>query len=178
MCKYVIVGKAASGKDWCQRLFVEQGYKPLRQYTTRPKRPNETGGEYHFVDEKKINRMKRNMKFASLKNFKGWYYGFTLEEFEKCDVAILSPGNISDLNTWFPNSLKFVTIIYLDIPMDIRKQRLSTRYEGGNEDDSVMRRINADEKDFENFKCFDIRFTHNDDATKYINKITHELNYN
>ena len=84
MCKYVIVGKAASGKDWCQRLFIEQGYKPLRQYTTRPKRPNETGGEYRFVDEKKINRMKRNMKFASLKNFKGWYYGFTLEEFEKC----------------------------------------------------------------------------------------------
>lgn len=171
MCKYIFVGKAASGKDWCQRLMVENGYKPLKQYTTRPKRPNETGNEYNFVSKKTIEKMRHDLKFASLKNFKGWWYGFTLDDFKNCDVAILSVGNINDLNMWYPDVLRFSTIIYLDIPVEVRRQRLSTRYTGGNEDDSLERRIKADEKDFENFTCFDIRFTHNDDAVKYINKI-------
>lgn len=171
MCKYVIVGKAASGKDWCQKLFVSGGYKPLKQYTTRPKRPNETGKEYHFVSKKTIEKMKDDHKFCSLKEFKGWYYGFTLDDFKKCDVGILSVGNISDLINWYPDVLKFTTIIFLDIPLDIRKKRLKSRYSGGNEDDSLIRRIEADENDFKNFNNFDIKFTSNDDATKFINKI-------
>lgn len=175
MCKYVIVGKAASGKDWCQELFVSNGYKPLRQYTTRPKRPHETGKEYHFVSMSKIEKMNKEKKFTSLKIFKGWYYGFTLEDFKKCDVAILSVGNILDLVNWHPDVLKFTTIIFLDIPIELRKKRLRTRYKGGNEDDDLMRRIKADEEDFKNFTYFDIKFTNNDDATKFINKIIHRV---
>lgn len=172
MCKYVIVGKAASGKNYCQDLFIDNGYKQLKQYTTRPKRLNEKSDEYHFVSNDVIKKMNLESKFVSLKKFNGWYYGFTLEDFEKCDVAILSPGNINDLNIWFPQSLQFVTIIYLDIPSDIRKERLNSRYTNGHEDDSVERRMVADENDFKNFKCFDIKFSNNDDVVKYINKIT------
>lgn len=171
MCKYVIVGKAASGKDWCQNLFVEHGFKPLKQYTTRPKRPNETGKEYHFVSEKTIEKMQNEKKFCSLKVFKDWYYGFTLNDFKKCEVAILSVGNIYDLTNWYPEVLKFTTIIFLDIPTSVRRKRLKSRYSGGNEDDSLTRRIEADERDFQNFNIFDIKFTTNDEATKFINKI-------
>lgn len=176
MCKYVIVGKAASGKDYCQNLFVNCGYKPLKQYTTRPKRLNEKGNEYHFVSSNVIKNMNSDSRFVSLKKFKDWYYGFTLEDFEKCDVAILSPSNIEDLNIWFPDSIKFTTIIYLDIPSNIREERLKSRYPKGHEDDSIERRMNADENDFKNFKCFDIKFSNNDDAVKYINKITSSKN--
>lgn len=172
MCKYIIVGKAASGKDWLQNVFIEHGFKPLLQYTTRPKRPNETGKEYHFVSKKKIENMRSNLKFASLKQFNNWYYGFTIDELEKCDVAIMTPGNLNDIKCWYPNTIKFATIIYLDIPIEIRKKRLKNRYLGGNEDDSISRRVNADEKDFENFTFFDVKFTNNDDALKFINKIT------
>lgn len=171
MCKYVFVGKAASGKDWCQNLMVEHGYKPLKQYTTRPKRHYETGKEYHFVSKSRIERMNDENKFISLKVFKGWYYGFTLDDFKKCDVAILSVGNIMDLSQWHPDVLKLTTIIFLDIPMELRKKRLKKRYEGGNEDDDLVRRIVADENDFKNFNYFDIKFTNNDDAIKFINKI-------
>ena len=172
MCKYIIVGKGASGKDYCQNLFIEQGYKPLIQYTSRPKRPYETGREYHFVTKNKIERMRKKLKFASLNLYNNWYYGFTVDDFVNCDVAIVTPYNLNDLKNWYPDVLKFVTIIYLDIPVDIRKNRLKTRYNGGNEDDTITRRVEADEKDFENFSYFDIRFTNNDDAVKYINKIT------
>lgn len=171
MCRYIIVGKAASGKDWCQKMFVENGYKPLKQYTTRPKRPNETGDEYHFVSKKRIENLKEKQQFASLKIFKDWYYGFTIDEFKNCDVAILSVGNICDLRNWYPEVLITCTIIYLDIPISVRKERLKTRYNGGNQDDSVERRLTADERDFKNFKYFDLKFSSNNEATEFINKI-------
>lgn len=172
MCKYVLVGKAASGKDYCQKVFIEKGYKALKQYTTRPKRPNEVGDEYHFISKKQMEKMIDEKKFISLKEFKGWYYGFTSDEFEKCDVAILNVGNIYDLCNWYPNMLRMTTILFLDTPLEVRRNRLKSRYSGGYEDDSLERRIDADEKDFKNFKYYDLKFSSGDEVIHFINKIT------
>ena len=172
MCKYIIVGKAASGKDTTQNWFVERGFKPLRQFTTRPQRHNETGEEYHFVSEKSMKRMMTNNKFVSVRIFNDWYYGFTLDDLKKCDVAILSVGNIEDLNNFYPEEIRLCTIIYLDIPYEIRKKRLKSRYKKGKEDDPLERRMDADEVDFRNFNTYDIRFTSNEDVQKFINKIS------
>lgn len=171
MAKYIIVGKAASGKDYAQNILIKKGFKPLLQYTSRPMRPNEKGKEYHFTSVEKIEKMINQGKFLSIKNFNSWYYGFTIDEFNKCDVAILSPGNIADLQNLNPNLLKFTTIIYLDIPERIRKERLKTRYDGGKQDDSVNRRLKADKEDFRYFDLFDIRFTSNEEANDFIDKI-------
>lgn len=172
MCKFVLVGKAASGKDYCQKVFVERGYKPLKQYTTRPKRPNETGDEYHFISKKRMEKMIEEKKFISVKEFKGWYYGFTLDELEKCDVAILNVGNINDLATWYPNVLRMTTIIFIDTSLEVRRHRLSSRYSGGNEDDSLERRLEADERDFKNFHYYDLKFGSSEELVHFINKIT------
>ena len=43
--KIILIGKAASGKDFFQKQLVSNGWIPLRQYTTRPKRPTEVGNE-------------------------------------------------------------------------------------------------------------------------------------
>lgn len=171
MAKYIIVGKAASGKDHAQSILIKKGFKPLLQYTSRPMRPNETGKEYHFTSVEKIEKMIDQGKFASIKNFNSWYYGFTIDEFLKCDVAILSPGNIVDLQNSNPDLLNFATIIYLDIPEKIRKERLKTRYDGGKQDDSVNRRMRADKEDFKYFDLFDMRFVSNEEANKFINNI-------
>ena len=171
MAKYIIVGKAASGKDYAKNILVKKGFKPLVQYTSRPIRPNEKGDEYHFTTFEKMEKMINERKFASVKNFNSWYYGFTINDFTNCDVAVLSPGNIFDLKHLYPNLIKFSTIIYLDIPEKIRKERLKKRYKGGNQDDSTSRRMNADKIDFENFDYFDIRFTSNEEANDFINKL-------
>lgn len=171
MCKYIIVGKAASGKDTTQGIMVKKGFKPLRLYTTRPVRPNETGKEYHFVSKEKMEKMINDNKFLQVKSFNDWYYGFTLEDFKKCDVAILTPGNIIELRNTQPELMKFTTIIYLDIPEKIRKERLKRRYEGGNQDDSVNRRLRADKSDFKLFNYFDVRFTTNEDADTFVNNL-------
>lgn len=171
MCKYIIVGKAASGKDTTQGILTKKGFKPLRLYTTRPVRPNETGKEYHFVSKEKMETMISQNKFISVKVFNDWYYGFTLEDFKTCDVAILTPSNIVELRNSQPELMKFTTIIYLDIPEKIRKERLKKRYDGGKEDDSVSRRLRADKADFKLFNYFDVRFISNEDADAFVNNL-------
>lgn len=151
--KIIIIGKAASGKDYFQKQLVSNGWRPLRQYTTRPKRPNEVGDEYHFVSEDYFNCIKHNLR--SVQNFNGWMYGFYMEEAISSDVMIFSPANL--LNIYLSSDilsrdlLLNSTIVYLDIDEDTRRERLSVRYVGGNEDDSLERRLQADKNDFEFF---------------------------
>jgi dephospho-CoA kinase len=47
-------------------------------------------------------------------------------------------------------------IIYIDIPVDIRRERLSERNDNS---DSIERRLSADDNDFKTFTDFDIRIT-------------------
>ena len=169
--KYLIVGPAGSGKDWLQQRFIEKGYTPLVQYTTRPMRPTENGTEYHFISQKLMGKMIREMKFLSVKNFKTWWYGFVKEDFEKCNVGIVSIGNINELKYNYPNLLNMCEIIYLDIPKDVRIKRLSNRYDGGTVDDTIQRRVSADEIDFEDFNCYTISLHSEKEVTDFINNI-------
>ena len=155
--KIIIIGKAASGKDFLQKQLVLNGWIPLRQYTTRPIRPTEDGSEYHFVTEDEFDSISH--KLISIQNFNGWKYGFDINEALNSDVMIFSPANFfniqfsSDIRCrdLYQNSI----IVYLDIDEDIRRERLSKRYIGGKEDDSLERRLQADKKDFEYFDNID-----------------------
>lgn len=173
--KYLIVGPAASGKDWLQQRFIEKGYRPLVQYTTRPKRPTETGSEYHFISQKLMGKMIREMKFLSVKCFKDWWYGFVKKDFDECDVAIVSIGNINELRYNYPNLLDMCEIIYLDIPKEVRITRLSDRYNGGTVDDTIERRVSADEQDFEDFNFFTICLTSEKEVCDFINTVQDRL---
>jgi guanylate kinase len=72
---------------------------------------------------------------------------------------IFSPANFFSINfssdircrDLYQNSI----IVYLDIDEDTRRERLSKRYIGGKEDDSLERRLQADKKDFEYFDSID-----------------------
>ena len=148
--KIIIIGKAASGKDYLQKQLVSMGAIPLRQYTTRPKRPNEKGDEYHFVSEEEFDSISK--KLQSIQNFNGWRYGYDMGEALESDVMIFSPGNYIEMllsaDIWMRNLSLCSTIVYLDIDEHIRRERLSKRYKGGNEDDSLERRLQADAEDF------------------------------
>ena len=62
----------------------------------------------------------------------------------------MTPKGVSAIN---PIERKKCTIIYLDIPLEIRRKRLEER---GDLNDKIERRLAADEKDFEGFTDFDI----------------------
>ena len=151
--KIILIGKAASGKDFLQMQLVSNGLRPLRQYTTRPKRPTEVGDEYHFVLEEEFDSIVDNL--TSVHTFNGWRYGIDINEVFLSDVMIFSPANFFDMKELLDKNKILYTIVYLDVDEDTRRDRLSVRYVGGNSDDSLERRLIADEKDFKFFDNID-----------------------
>ena len=151
--KIIIIGKAASGKDFFQKQLVSNGWIPLRQYTTRPKRPTEIGDEYHFVTEEEFDSISDNL--MSVQCFNGWKYGYDMNEVYESEVMIFSPANFFSMQSLWDVRNRDCIIIYLDIDEETRRERLSVRYVGGNEDDSLERRLQADREDFKFFDNID-----------------------
>ena len=77
----------------------------------------------------------------------------TKDEFERCDVMILNAEAVTLLEPAYRNR---VFVIYLDIPEEIRRERLGER---NDKNDSTDRRINADNEQFRNFLDFDCKIT-------------------
>ncbi len=65
---FVVMGKSATGKDTIFKRLketTELNLKSVVSYTTRPIRRGETEGvEYYFVDDDKLNELKRNNKVS------------------------------------------------------------------------------------------------------------------
>ena len=173
MSKYIIVGPGASGKDWLLKKMVEIGYQPMKQYTTREKRENETGDEYHFVSEEVFKDMDDRGQFISVNFYRIGWYGVAYDELINSSVAILSPANVKDVFTLFPELRDRFTIIYLDIPVEIRRERLAKRYTNKVGDDNE-KRIAADTEDFKDFNTWDLRFEDVKSIDEFINKLFHQ----
>jgi guanylate kinase len=171
MSKYIIVGPGASGKDWMLQKMKELGYHPMKQYTTREIRENETGDEYHFVSEDVFKDMDDHAKFISVNFYRIGWYGVSYDELVDSDVAILSPANVKDIFTTMPRLRDRFTIIYLDIPVSIRRERLNARYTNKVGDDNEVRLAN-DERDFKDFSLWDIRFEDVKSIDDFINNLS------
>ena len=174
MSKYIIVGPGASGKDWMLKKMVELGYSPMRQYTTREKRENETGDEYHFVSDDEFKYMDDRAQFISTNFYRIGWYGVSYSELLNSDVAILSPANVKDVFTLFPELRDRFTIIYLDIPEDVRRKRLANRYTNKVGDDNEVR-LKNDARDFKDFSIWDLRFESENQVDEYINNLSPKL---
>lgn len=169
--KYIIVGKAASGKDFLQKRMVSLGYHPMKQYTTRDIRDNETGDEYHFISLEKYKIAEDGGTFLSSNFYRIGWYGISYAELINNDVAILSPANIKDVFEKYPDIRNCFTVIYLDIPVEIRRERLSRRYSNKVGDDNEVRIAN-DERDFKDFKDYDIKLETTEDINNFINNLS------
>lgn len=153
----IIGGKSGSGKDSVVKEFEKNGWKRIIKYTNRPKRQNEIDGvDYHFIPigimETRAFLFRQSFEVA---NGDIWYYGFPMEHIMLPDnkndkyIIIMTPFEYSS----FLNMIKgFKTIgkdfisVQIDIPDDIRRERLIKR---GDDIEEINRRIEADNKDFE-----------------------------
>lgn len=151
MIKTIIVGKSAAGKDYLRKMLTKKGYTYGIPYTTRPIRENEKNNEdYYFINNDIFNNMLNDNLFYYFENFNGWFYGVTYEQWIKNNLFIMTPSAIKKLK---PDDRNNSIVLYLDIPLEIRKKRLETRNAS---DDSIERRIVADELDFKLFMDFDL----------------------
>ena len=152
--RIILVGKAASGKDFLRKKFESRGFTFGVSYTTRPKRKGEEEGkDYYFLTEEESNKMIEYGSFYEYIYFNGWLYGTTKEQFYRDDLFIMTPKGISKIK---PEDRKSSFIIYTDIDRQTRMNRLSEREMPG---DSLLRRIDADEIDFMDFNDYDMRIT-------------------
>ena len=153
--RIILVGKAAAGKDHLRRILEGRGFKYGVSYTTRPPRPGEIDGkDYYFIDEAEFKDLIEQGFFYEHVTFNGWYYGTSKEQwYETDDIFIMTPSGVSKLHA---ADRKHSFIMYIDIPIEIRRERLGGRNDNN---DTIERRIQADERDFASFTDFDIKLT-------------------
>lgn len=161
--KCIIVGQSGSGKDFLMRKLIEKGLSGCLKMTTRPKRNNEIQNvTYNFVSESTFQQNLNNNNFICYQKFtvsplekspEVWYYGITKEEFDNSQVFIMTPGELGQIEQ---SIRKNCFVVYLDIDRNIRESRILRRNDNN---DSVIRRLDADEIDFNNFRDYDLKIT-------------------
>jgi len=161
--KVIILGKSGSGKDFLMRKLVEKGLNPCLKWTTRPQRRFEQQGvTYNFVTDSEFTQSINEDKFLAYQTFivtpenkdiETWYYGITKEEFNNAQVFIMTPGEFSKLTS---EMRKKCFVVYLDIDRKVRESRLHNRED---KNDSIKRRLDSDEIDFQELKDYDLKIT-------------------
>lgn len=154
MNKVILVGKAASGKDYARKVLQERGFSYGVSFTSRPPREGEVDGvDYIFLSKEKFEEIISKDGWFEYVEFNGWYYGTSKLQWEVDNLFIFTPEAVNKLSK---EDRQNCTIIYFDIPVEIRQERLASREMPG---DSATRRIAADEADFIDFSDYDIRIT-------------------
>lgn len=156
--KIVIVGKSGSGKDHLLRGLIKKELRYQPKITTRPKRKLERQGiEYNFLSNESFNQMLESKEIKVYQNFiindSYWYYSISNQNFEDNQLFIMTPHEISTLSK---EDRKRCFVVYLDIDESVRRSRITRR---NDDNDSVNRRIEADEVDFKYFNDYDLKIT-------------------
>jgi len=189
---FIIIGKSASGKDTIYKKLLENrdlNLKTVVMYTTRPIRVSETDGvEYHFVDEKKFEKLKKQNKIIEHRSYNTvhgiWHY-FTVNDgqidLDKYDYLMLgtlqSYGQIRD---YFGHDK--VIPIYIEVEDGIRLMRALLREQKQEEPKyaEMCRRFLADCEDFseENIAAYGIKKRYqNIDIDECLREITADIKY-
>jgi len=159
MIKIILVGPAASGKDYIREKLQNKSKEFCYsiKYTTRPIRTNEEDGkDYFFITEKEFKELLNVDFFIEYSIYRNWYYGTAKIAWETCNLFILTPNGLLQLqkNIDLSNTL----ILYFNPDKNTRQTRLLNR----NDIDSVERRMFTDLEDFKNFKLFDVQIKNPD----------------
>lgn len=153
MKRTILVAKAGGGKDYFRDYLANIGIPYDVSYTTRPSREGEVEGHtYNFISEEEFIKLEKDGFFLEAVNFNGKYYGTSMENWNTKEIFIMTPTGVSNIPE---KDRKDCIVVYLDIPLEDRRERLNKRSDW----DSVDRRIKADEEDFKGFCDFDLRVT-------------------
>ena len=160
--KIIILGKSASGKDYLLNKLCSRKLKKSVSYTSRPMRDGEVDGvTYNYISKDEFKQMIYDNKFIEYHNFNGWYYGNTIDDFENSDVFIKTVYGLNQLKVYRDRCF----IVYIDMPREVREERLLGRSDSN---DSIKRRMDADDVDFKNFHDYDLYISDPNYDVEYI----------
>ncbi len=164
--KLIIIGQSGSGKNYLMDKLVKHGLNPCVKTTTRPKRTNEQNNiDYNFVSKEEFLLKISSNKILIYETFEVepkfsekeiWYYGIEEELYLNSDIVILTPSEYNEIVYNKSKDRENYFVIYLDIERSIRKERIKSRNDNN---DSIDRRLDSDNKDFKLFNDYDLRIT-------------------
>ena len=162
--KLIVLGKSGSGKDFLMRNIAKLGLELGVKTTTRPQRKGEIPGvTYHFIDS--YSFLANEEDFIVSQSFvvtpegrepETWRYGISREEFARAQAFIMTPAEFYLLDA---ETRKGCFVVYLDIDRATREERVLRRRDMN---DSIKRRMDADDEDFADFSKsgdYDLRVT-------------------
>ena len=174
----IVMGKTCSGKNAVVSELVKRGWDQIVTYTSRPKRRGEKNGrEYWYISEEDFSNKIKSGYFAEWKSYdvngKIWYYGSPIEEIieasidDKNNVIILTPKGVEDvlniLKAYISDA--HINIIYLYANRSTILKRLKSRRD---KNDSIERRMKADDIDFANAITLANKIVYNNDLDSII----------
>lgn len=138
----LLIGKSATGKSTVELLLQQNGWKRVVSYTSRHKRPyEEQGREYHFVDCKTFENLKRQGHFAETTIYNGNYYGAAKEDCTEDAVIVVELNGAKQI---VESGVKCVPF-YLTANTATRVSRMKAR---GDKWPNILKRIINDETAF------------------------------
>lgn len=169
--RIILVGKAASGKDYLAETFIKNGFRKDISFTTRPPREGEENGvTYYFISREDFLFNIEADKLYEHVEFNGWMYGTSKDDWDNAEVFIMTPSGIATISQ---KDRIDCTVVYIDIPEDVRRERMNTRSDA----DTTERRMRADEKDFKGFIDYDYRIKNPFfDANVWVKILKSEIN--
>lgn len=177
--RVILCGPGASGKDFFKEYLGEMAYNKEVSYTSRRPRKGEVDGEhYNFVSAEEFEKLIHKDFFYDWIDFNTngkydgpMYYGTSNKGFYESQVMIMTPSGIEQLAAY---DRERSLIVYFDIPVEVRYQRLLDR---NSKQDPADIRIQSDTEKFEGFEDFDLRVVNPEFSKERLEYIINELIY-
>lgn len=153
---FAIAGKSGAGKDYYFQALrsMHPEFNYIRRVTTRPRRENEPEDTYFFVDGQEFFRLffsTGSDQLIEVGTYRDWFYGTPKGQIidQTINIGIFDPNGIAQLIDEYGEDN--VQIVYIDCSTKHRLIRSLERVSAEEDIKEVIRRYQADEKDFEEF---------------------------
>ena len=156
--RIIIVGPAASGKDFLKKKFGERGFKLDVSYTDREPREGEVEGKDYYFFPTDHFQVKINLKgFYEWVQHGKYRYGTGSWEWDNMDVFIMETEGLKQLSK---EERQNCFVIYLNPSRTVRQARM--KEERGWSHDKIMGRTVTDHSKFNGFTDYDMMITNPD----------------
>lgn len=160
-----ICGKSAAGKDTLLKEFLklDKSIHEIVSCTTRPPREGEIHGiNYFFLSNQEFADKIENGEMLEATVFRDWCYGTSLDslDIENINVGVF---NLDGIDILLENPKVDLYIVEVYAPDKLRLLRSLNR-ESNPDVKEIIRRYEADEKDFEGFDYAHYRVENLDDT--------------
>lgn len=180
---FLFIGKSASGKTTIANMLEErEDMKQVQSYTTRPPRfEGEVG--HRFITDDECYELK-DIVASTLYN--GYWYCATLDQLNESDIYVIDVVGASELLRNYEKIKRDIHIIYFDVSVYFRIQRMQERC--STDTQIVSRLLNDEREDWFDKVCdfgkeifnnawWEMSYVHNVDANGDIESVYKDIYY-